>query len=94
VFNSTFINEITSTSSKTTIGIQLIAPINLSDSEIETGKVTIILSDGISSEIIVTETGINSFCFTGTYTVPSSITSIKISYGIGIFEKSTTLSIS
>ncbi|AGK95414.1 cellulase N-terminal Ig-like domain-containing protein [Clostridium pasteurianum] len=93
IFDSTFINEISSASAGNTIGIRLKAPLNFNENVAETGEVDITLSNGTKSKLTVTEASNNDYYFTATYVVPADVTYVDVSYGYGLFKKSVRVNI-
>lgn len=94
VYEETFTTEITNATIGQAIGIRLKAPLNFNYNLVETGEVIITDSNGIETKLTATEESVNDYYFSNTYTIPSGITFLDISYGIGIFKHSVMITIS
>lgn len=92
-FDFSFNNKISSTLPGNTIGIKLKAPLNFDYNKVETGNVVVTGSDGSVINLTVTEGSNNDYYFKALYTVPEGLSYIDISYGYGIFKKTTRINI-
>ncbi|MDR6555263.1 family 16 glycoside hydrolase [Paenibacillus qinlingensis] len=93
-FNSAFSTEISSAAAGSAIGIRLKAPLNFNESSAETGQVVITTNTGSQSKITVTEASSNDYYLRAAYTIPSGVSYLDISYGIGFFKKTVRVNVS
>lgn len=75
------------------VSISLEAPLNLDSKAVEYGYVIVTNNaTGETEKVKLSESGESSSIFTGEYTLPN-VSSVTVSYGYGLFEKSTAISI-
>ncbi|WP_164716328.1 family 16 glycoside hydrolase [Paenibacillus whitsoniae] len=93
VMNASFSSEISAAAAGSVVGIKLKAPLNFNEAAVETGQVVVTTSAGARSKVTLSEASVNDYYFTATLTVPSGVSYLDVSYGIGLFKKTVRVTV-